>query len=99
MTPLGLTVLRRTLVTALLVTGVCLILAYPYAYLMTKVSRRVLAVMLAAATLPFWTSLMARNYAWVALLQEQGPINDALDWLDRHWDDPELRSGFWNSGW
>ena len=26
-------------------------------------------------------------------------INDALDWLDRHWDDPELRSGFWNSGW
>lgn len=26
-------------------------------------------------------------------------INDALDWLDNHWDDPELRSGFWNSGW
>ncbi len=26
-------------------------------------------------------------------------LNDAIDWLDRHWDDPELRSGFWNSGW
>jgi hypothetical protein len=26
-------------------------------------------------------------------------INDAFDWLDRYWDDPELRSGFWNSGW
>ncbi|HEX5165098.1 MAG TPA: hypothetical protein VFV93_06865 [Thermomicrobiales bacterium] len=26
-------------------------------------------------------------------------INDALDWLDRYWDDPELRSGFWHSGW
>jgi hypothetical protein len=26
-------------------------------------------------------------------------VNDALDWLDRYWDDPELRSGFWRSGW
>jgi|GEM_PF-4209159 len=22
-----------------------------------------------------------------------------LTWLDRYWDDPELRSGFWRSGW
>lgn len=26
-------------------------------------------------------------------------IGDALDWLDRYWDDPELRTGFWRSGW
>ncbi len=26
-------------------------------------------------------------------------ISDVLDWLDSHWDDPELRSGFWRSGW
>ena len=26
-------------------------------------------------------------------------INDAIDWLDRYWDDSELRSGFWHSGW
>ena len=26
-------------------------------------------------------------------------IDDAFDWLDRYWDDPELRSGFWRSGW
>lgn len=26
-------------------------------------------------------------------------IDDSLDWLDRYWDDPELRTGFWNSGW
>lgn len=24
---------------------------------------------------------------------------DIVDWLDRYWDDPELRSGFWRSGW
>ncbi len=26
-------------------------------------------------------------------------ITSVLDWLDTHWDDPELRSGFWRSGW
>jgi hypothetical protein len=26
-------------------------------------------------------------------------INDAISWLDCYWDDPELRSGFWHSGW
>ena len=26
-------------------------------------------------------------------------LDDALAWLDRYWDDPELRSGFWRSGW
>jgi hypothetical protein len=26
-------------------------------------------------------------------------IMDMVAWLDRHWDDPELRSGFWRSGW
>lgn len=26
-------------------------------------------------------------------------ITTVLDWLDTQWDDPELRSGFWRSGW
>ena len=28
--------------------------------------------------LPFWTSLLVRTTAWIALLQEQGIVNDAL---------------------
>jgi putative spermidine/putrescine transport system permease protein len=35
--------------------------------------------MLALALVPFWTSLMVRNYAWIVLLQPNGPINDTLD--------------------
>ena len=26
-------------------------------------------------------------------------IHAVLDWLDQYWDDPELRTGFWRSGW
>ncbi len=73
-----LTVLRRTVLTAAVVTVVCLLLGYPYAYLMTVVSRRWRIVLLAIVLLPFWTSLMVRTYAWIILLQDTGTINDVL---------------------
>ncbi len=68
------TVILRTLGVALLVTGVTLLLAYPYAYAMTKVGPTGRAIMLALALLPFWTSLLARNFAWLLLLQDGGPV-------------------------
>jgi putative spermidine/putrescine transport system permease protein len=71
-------VLQRTFLTALIVTAVCLLLAYPYAYLMTVVGPRWRMVMLAALLIPFGTSLMVRDYAWVLLLQDHGIINDGL---------------------
>jgi putative spermidine/putrescine transport system permease protein len=30
---------------------------------------------------PFWTSLMVRNYAWLVLLQDGGVVNDWLEWV------------------
>lgn len=77
-TDVYLTVLRRTVTTAATVTVVCLLLGYPYAYLMTVVRRRWRIVMLAVVLLPFWTSLMVRTYAWIILLQDTGVVNDAL---------------------
>ena len=35
-------------------------------------------VLLAIVLVPFWTSLMVRNFAWVVLLQEDGPIKGML---------------------
>lgn len=74
----SLLVLLRTLRMATIVTLVTLLLAYPYAYLMTLVGRRARSVMVALVLLPFWTSLMARTFAWIVLLQDNGPINDLL---------------------
>ncbi|HYM53026.1 MAG TPA: ABC transporter permease, partial [Candidatus Dormibacteraeota bacterium] len=54
-TDVYLKVLRRTVTTAATVTVVCLLLGYPYAYLMTVVRRRWRIVMLAVVLLPFWT--------------------------------------------
>ncbi|KAA1427797.1 ABC transporter permease [Nocardioides antri] len=75
------TIVIRTVMVTLLVTALCLVLAYPYAYLMTIVGPRVRLLMVAAIMLPFWTSLLVRLYAWVIVLQPNGPMNSALERL------------------
>lgn len=80
-TNVNIVVLERTLLVSLGVTIICLLLAYPYAYLMTRVDRGWFAVLLLLVLVPFWTSLMVRNYAWLVLLQDSGPINDVFEWL------------------
>jgi putative spermidine/putrescine transport system permease protein len=72
------TVLIRTLTTGALITVVCLLLGYPYAYLMTVVGRRWRAVLVFIVLVPFWTSLLVRTYGWTVLLQENGVVNDLL---------------------
>lgn len=72
------TVLARTFTTSAVVCLVCLVVGYPYAYLMTLVSRRWRDVMLVVVLVPFWTSLMVRTFSWLVLLQDTGVVNDIL---------------------
>ena len=67
-------ILRRTFLVAAWVTLACTILGFPYAYLMTTVSRRWRLVMIAGVMLPFWSNVLVRTYAWVILLQDTGPV-------------------------
>jgi ABC-type spermidine/putrescine transport system permease subunit I len=78
-TDVNVAVMRRTFGTAALVTLVCLLISYPYAYLMTIVGSRMRALMFMVVLIPLWTSLMIRTLAWVVLLQDTGLINDALE--------------------
>lgn len=75
------TILARTFTVSALVVVGCLILGFPYAYLMTLVGPQVRLLLLAAILLPFWTSLIVRLYAWVILLQPSGPILSGLELL------------------
>ncbi|MFQ1002696.1 ABC transporter permease [Modestobacter sp. SSW1-42] len=69
-------VLLRTAQTALLVTVIAFALGYPYAYVMTRVGPRMRAVLLVVVLVPFWTSVMARNFAWILILQRGGPVDE-----------------------
>lgn len=68
-------VLGRTAATAAIVTAVAFLCGYPYAYLMTRVGPRLRGFLLVMVLIPFWTSVMARNFAWILLLQRGGPVD------------------------
>jgi len=70
----------RTLFMSLLITGFCILLGYPIAYLLASLPTRSSNLLLILVLLPFWTSLLVRTSAWKVLLQQQGVINDVLVW-------------------
>lgn len=74
-------VLLRTIKVSAIVAVVTLLLAFPYAYTMTLVSPRARNILMIIALLPFWTSVIARNFAWVLLLQRGGPVEVAFSWI------------------
>jgi putative spermidine/putrescine transport system permease protein len=81
-------ILRRTFLVSVWVTLACLLLGFPYAYLMTVVGKKARLVMVAAVMLPFWSNLVVRTYAWVILLSDVGPIQSFLKSLG--FDPPRL---------
>ena len=70
--------LWRTLRIAALTTALCLVLGYPTAYFLSRLSPRWTKVALVFVVLPLWTSVIVRVYAWMALFQTNGLINRVL---------------------
>lgn len=61
-----------------LVTLLALVLGYPLAYAAHAASKGWSVFILALVVLPFWTSVLVRAYAWLALLQRTGVVNQLL---------------------
>lgn len=72
------TVGLRTLATALAVTALCLLIAYPMSYLIASLKQGLANGLLLLVLLPFWTSILVRTAAWLVLLQREGIVNNAL---------------------
>lgn len=81
--------LSTTFQLAFLVTGICLVLGYPLAYLAAQLPPRAASLVLICVLFPFWTSLLVRTYAWLVLLQRRGIVNNFL--LDLGLIDQPLR--------
>jgi putative spermidine/putrescine transport system permease protein len=71
----------RTLVMSMVITGSCIALGYPIAWLLANVSARNANLLLILVLLPFWTSLLVRTSAWKVMLQQNGVINEVLVWI------------------
>jgi putative spermidine/putrescine transport system permease protein len=72
------TLLWRTFSISLIVTLLTLILGYPVAYVLATTPPRISNLLMVLVLVPFWTSLLVRTTAWFVLLQDNGPINDFL---------------------
>lgn len=60
------------------VTLICLLIAYPVAYVISRAGEKMTHLAMAFVLIPFWTSVVIRTYAWVALFQRRGLINELL---------------------
>jgi putrescine transport system permease protein len=59
-------------------TLMLLVIGYPIAYAITRMPRRFQAILVLLVILPFWTSFLIRIYAWMNILQHDGPLNQLL---------------------
>src|SRR6185312_10765400 len=61
-----------------LCTLICLVLGYPFAYLLARMKNRYKNLLLLFVIIPFWTSSLIRSYAIVAILKTHGILNSLL---------------------
>lgn len=68
----------KTLKMALIITLLTILLGYPLAFFMANTSSGLANFLMVFVLLPFWTSLLVRTTAWIALLQTGGVVNSTL---------------------
>ena len=76
--PTYLPVLLRSVLYAVATAALCLAIGYPIAYYIARFGGKYKYVLIAALVLPFFVNYLVRTYAWVALLSDEGLINNFL---------------------
>ena len=80
----------KTFWVSAIITVLCLLLAFPVAHLLATLPMAKSSLLMIFVLLPFWTSLLVRTTSWIALLQEQGIVNDLLTGLGLITDEGRL---------
>lgn len=75
------TLFTRTALLSLIITVLCMLLAFPIAHLLASLPLAKSNLLMIFVLLPFWTSLLVRTTSWMVLLQQQGVLNDIMVWL------------------
>lgn len=81
-------IVGQTFTVAAQTTGLCLLLGYPLAYWLAEIPARRRRMMSLLVLLPFWTSALVKNFAWLVLLGRNGVVAGALRGLGL--DAPDL---------
>ena len=71
-------VFARSLLLALIATVICLVIAFPVGYFLSRLRVNKQHIMLMLVMLPMWMNFLLRTYAWMGLLSINGPVNAVL---------------------
>ena len=75
------TVFARSIVLAAIATAICLVLAFPVSYLLSRMRPASQRMMQMLIMLPMWMNFLLRTMAWQTLLEKNGVINSILSFL------------------
>jgi spermidine/putrescine transport system permease protein len=79
--PLYLGILWKSMLVAGATTVICLVVGFPVALAIVFASDKWKPWLLVGIMLPFWTNLLIRTYALIAVLRREGYANQSLGWL------------------
>jgi len=79
--PLYLKIFVKSAWVAAITTGLCLVIGFPVALAITFASEKTKTWLLLLIMLPFWTNLLIRTYALIAVLRTEGYVNMGLEWI------------------
>lgn len=75
-------VFLRSIWLGAIATGICLLVGYPLAYIISRTGARVQSVLVMLVMLPMWMNFLLRTYSWMSLLERTGLINTFIEWLN-----------------
>ncbi|MGV8982066.1 ABC transporter permease [Clostridium sp.] len=76
--PLYIDIFFKSILIAINTTVLCLLLGYPFAFIIANVNKKFKPLLLLLIILPFWTNSLVRTYAMIILLRTEGIINTVL---------------------
>ena len=68
-------VFTRSFKLALIATVICVLIGYPVSYMMSKEGPRFQRLAMVLIMLPMWMNFLLRPYSWMALLENNGLLN------------------------
>lgn len=66
---------------ALISTFICLVLAYPLSFMISRCSEHKQSMIIMFIMVPMWMNFLLRIYAWVLILQDSGPLDTILNFV------------------
>lgn len=71
----------KSIVLAAVATLICLVIAYPAAYIFSRMRTNIQGTIVMLVVLPMWMNFLLRTYAWMTILGNNGLINSVLQFF------------------